>query len=368
MLNPNLEMMIKKEISDKVLLTGPDYQNHRGGIGAVLATYKSFFETFHFIPSYRPFDSNLKKISFFNKQMFAIGKALRKNKQYEIVHIHGSHSGSFYRKLVVFYVAKKIHHRKVIYHLHSSDYDQFYSRSNGFSKKLIRYLIREADLVICLSPSWEKYYREQFSPKQIVIVNNPVDDTIEKATLDASGAIRFLFLGRIGVRKGIFDILEVLAKHKDRFAGRIHLSVGGDGEVDKFKQLVTQHGLEDMVEYVGWVDAGHKKELLLNSHVYILPSYSEGLPISVLEAMSYGLPILSTPVGGIPEVVRNEVNGLLVEPGNLDQLAAAMLDLIDNPGKLKQYGTASLSEVKPYLPASVAGQLEGVYKSLLGTL
>lgn len=359
---------IKKEISEKILLIGPDYNNHRGGIGAVLETYKGFFEQFKFIPSYRPFNSNLKKSVFFVQQLFSIAAALRKDKQLKVVHIHGSHSGSFYRKLVVFYMVRKFFRKKVIYHLHSSDYDQFYDKSGNFSKKLIRYFIRESDLIVCLSPSWENYYRKQFKLKDIVIVNNPVSEAPQKSALNLDNTIKFLFLGRIGVRKGIYDLLEVIAKNKEEFTGRLKLFVGGDGEVEKLQALIAEKGLQELVEYMGWVDADKKQALLLQSHVYVLPSYSEGLPISVLEAMSYGLPILSTPVGGIPEVVKDHVNGLLVKPGELADLEAAMRYFLNNPGKIKEYGKASLTEIRPYQPEFVSSQLEKVYQDLLKTI
>lgn len=359
---------IKKEITEKILLIGPDYKNHRGGIGAVLETYRGFFEVFKFIPSYRPFDSNFKKSTFFVRQLFSISSALRKDKEIRVVHIHGSHSGSFYRKLAVFYMVKKLFRKKVIYHLHSSDFDQFYEKSNTYSKKLIRYLIRQADLIICLSPSWEKYYRQQFQLKDIVIVNNPVSEPGHQAALNSGLPVNFLFLGRIGVRKGIYDLIEVIRKNKDEFRGKLKFRIGGDGETEKLQSLIKELGLEEIVEYVGWVDNDKKARLILNAHIYILPSYSEGLPISILEAMSFGLPVISTPVGGIPEVVKSGVNGLLVNPGELPDLEAAIKFFLQNPEKIREFGRASLAEIKPYQPQSVATQLGKVYEDLLDTI
>ena len=97
--------------------------------------------------------------------------------------------------------------------------------------------------------------------------------------------------------------------------------------------------------------------------MYILPSFNEGLPISILEAMSYGHPVISTPVGGIPEVVDG--NGILVTPGNADEIWAAMSRYIDNPSAIGQEGNISLINVRPYLPDSVMEQLRQIYLDIL---
>lgn len=101
---------------------------------------------------------------------------------------------------------------------------------------------------------------------------------------------------QIGHNKGIYDLIGVIALHKKEFHGRQKLRVGGNGEVDKVKILIKEKKISDIVSYEGWVSGGRKVELLDVSDAYILPSYKEGLPISILEAMSYGLPMISTKV------------------------------------------------------------------------
>lgn len=101
---------------------------------------------------------------------------------------------------------------------------------------------------------------------------------------------------QIGHNKGIYDLIGVIALHKKEFHGRQKLRAGGNGEVDKVKILIKEKKISDIVSYEGWVSGGRKVELLDVSDAYILPSYKEGLPISILEAMSYGLPMISTKV------------------------------------------------------------------------
>ena len=129
-----------------------------------------------------------------------------------------------------------------------------------------------------------------------------------------------LFLGLLGKNKGIYDLLECIRDHKVEFQGKLKLYIGGNGEIEHVKQLIKEYGIADIVIFEGWVSGDKKIELLNKSDAYILPSYKEGLPISILEAMSYGMPIISTPVGGIPEIVSNGENGYLVEPGNKEDI------------------------------------------------
>jgi glycosyltransferase involved in cell wall biosynthesis len=357
---------IPSKISSHILTIGPDYKNHRGGIGAIIATYSSIFEGFKFVPTFRPYGSNITKSLFFVKQAFVLAKTLSADKEIKIVHIHGSHSGSFFRKLAAFWISKKIFGKKVIYHINASSYDLFYNKAGNTTKKLVKYMMREIDLLICVSPWWKNFYESNFDCKSITIVNNAVGEP-DNSVVESKDAqfISLLFLGRVGNRKGIFDLLEVLSEHRDLFEGKIKLFIGGDGEIDRLKEIIEKNKLGNIVEYIGWVDDKKKVSYLKKSDAYILPSYNEGLPVSILEAMSYGLPILSTRVGGTPEVLKTGENGFLFEPGDKQAMYEAINSLLQNRDLLAQYGKSSLIKVEPYLPASVAAQLINCYTPLL---
>ena len=145
--------------------------------------------------------------------------------------------------------------------------------------------------------------------------------------------------------------MGVFCINKYRFSHKIELRIGGGGEVEKLKELISKYELEDFVYYEGFV-SGNKKETLLNEcDAYILPSYTEGLPVSILEAMSYGKPILSTPVGGIPEVVKE--NGILFQPGDLSAIREAIELIANNKSRRKEMGLKSKEMIEYYLPANV---------------
>lgn len=354
----------ENKILEKVLFVGPDYRNHRGGIGAVLGVYNTFFDNFYFIPTYKPFDSNLRKSLYFARQLLTIVTHIASNKELKIVHIHSAHAGSFYRKLLIFFFAK-LFGKKTIFHVHSGVFEVFYDKSMLIQKALIRWVINNSDVVICLSSYWSDFFAKRFACKHILIVNNVVSSPsgkIERAI--PALPLNFVFLGRIGNNKGIFDVLTVLADTKC-FSGKVKLYVGGDGEIERLEQFIKRKGLEKIVEYVGWVTDDRKAQLLLQAHVYILPSYLEGMPISVLEAMSYGLPIVSTKVGGIPEIVKHGKNGLLSEPGDLSAIRNSIKFFVDNPQEIITLGANSLCFVKPFTAGFVKKQLLDCYSSLL---
>jgi glycosyltransferase involved in cell wall biosynthesis len=143
------------------------------------------------------------------------------------------------------------------------------------------------------------------------------------------------------------------------------LLVGGNGEVLHLKELISKNNIEDIVEFLGWISGKEKKKVLNECDVYILPSYNEALPISILESMSYGKAIISTNVGGIPEIVGHKKNGLLINPGDLLQMEQAIDCFLDNPELMDVYGVISEQIVKNHLPNSVIKELEGIYKSIL---
>jgi glycosyltransferase involved in cell wall biosynthesis len=131
----------------------------------------------------------------------------------------------------------------------------------------------------------------------------------------------------LGKRKGTYDLLEAFESLVKR-QPNARLVLPGDGEVDEIKALVKEKGLEDVVEVPGWVSGAAQDELWNRTDVYTLPSYNEGLPGSVLEAMSAGLPCVSTPVGGIPEAVLDNQTGYLVDAGDVAGLEKALERLV----------------------------------------
>jgi glycosyltransferase involved in cell wall biosynthesis len=345
-----------------VLIIGPHYKNHRGGIGAVLEEYSRNVEPFPFLSSY-DYGSKLQIVVHFIVFLLRFTRYLIFNRNIKIVHIHCSSRGSFLRKSIIVLLAK-LFGKKTILHMHGSRFDLFY-KSAGIFKAYIRMVLRLNDRVICLSPQWFTFFSRIAPADRLRIVCNPVGPAPEIKKTNERDYLQFLFLGRIGKRKGIFDILTALKNIAPDKRSRIRLIAGGDGEIEKFHNTVSELGLAGIVEYTGWVNGHRKVELLETSDIYILPSYQEGLPVSILEAMAYQLSVISSPVGGIPEIVKDGINGFLVEPGNILQLENAIEKMIDHPLLVSEQGKRSAELVKPYFSKAVFPVLDILYEQLL---
>ena len=360
--------MIPKSIAEHVLLVGPDYKDHRGGIGAVIAVHKDQYEVFNFIATYRPLKSNLLKSFYFIRQFAKIIYFLARHKQIKVVHIHSSKQGSFYRKLLIAFIAKVIFHRKTVNHIHSGNFRRFYDNSNVISKKLISYFLKLNDVTITVSDLWKSYFETIFHLQHVYRINNIINapgNHCAMRTCINDSPVYFLFLGLIHPDKGIFDLLQVLHDHKAIMTNRLKLFIGGNGQVDRLQEIIEMGGLQGLVEFKGWVTGHEKDNLLQFADVFVLPSYYEGSPVAMLEAMSYGKPVISTTVGGIPEIVEPGINGWLHSPGDHQALLNALLFYINEPGNIKKHGERSFQIAQHYYPETIVPQLKSVYSLLL---
>jgi len=360
--------MISKSIAGHVLLVGPDYRDHRGGIGAVISVHKDLYEEFNFIASHRPLKNTFLKVLYFIRQLIKLIGYLATHREIKVVHIHSSKQGSFYRKLIIACIVKLIFRKKTINHIHSGNFNRFYDNSNVIGKRLIWFFLKLNDATFTVSDSWKTYFETFFHLKHVHKINNIVTPHQHGNCLcpgTKNGLVYFLFLGMIHPNKGIFDLLQVLTDHRAELLNRIKLFIGGSGQTGQLKQMIEVADLGEMVEFKGWVTGSEKDNLLQFSDVFVLPSYYEGSPVAVLEAMSYGTPVISTTVGGIPEIVRTGFNGWLHRPGDQGALLNAILYYIDEPENIKRHGARSMQMIEGYYPRSVEPQLASIYSSLL---
>ncbi|MBQ8046821.1 MAG: glycosyltransferase family 4 protein [Prevotella sp.] len=351
--------MLSPEICRQILTIGPDWVSPKGGIAQVLNSYSQIYRPFNFIATTK--GGGLKVLKQF---VVAVLMFVKKNLGHEIkvVHIHGASYRSFWRKAMFVVIAKGMG-KKVIYHLHGAEFKTF----EGKHPKSVKMVLGWCDMVIVLSNSWKEWMEANLSGVKTVVVPNIVNFPENPPSIQEKNSkdLNLLFMGALGQRKGIYDLLHVIAEHKAEWDGRICLYVAGNGEVEKTLKVIKEKALEGIVCYKGWVDGVEKTELLRAADVFVLPSYNEGLPISILEAMSYAKPIISTTVGGIPEIVESEENGFLVNPGDKDGLYTAISVLLQDVGMRKRMGEHSLHRVQSHFPERVAQKLTDVYLSLL---
>lgn len=350
--------LVQNMNAENILTIGVDYRIVRGGVAAVENVYSTFYKPFNHVTTVVD-GGQVKKLFILCRAFFQFFGWMLFRPQIEIVHVHGASNASFWRKRIFIYIAKSFG-KKIVYHMHGGGFETFTHKH----EYAVRKLVSRCDAIIALSDYWKFFFEKELGCNHVEIIKNVISAP-QNSHHSTTNRFTLLFLGLLGQNKGIYDLLSVIADNKDIFNGKLRLCIGGNGEVEKVKNLIKSYGISDMVEYEGWVSGDKKTDLLNYADAYILPSYKEGLPISILEAMSYALPIISTPVGGIPEIVKDGVNGYLVTPGNKEEIGQAIKLLMDNVEKRREMGWVSQHLVKEHLPIYVEKQLCELYKSIL---
>jgi glycosyltransferase involved in cell wall biosynthesis len=280
-----------------------------------------------------------------------------------VVHIHFASRGSTLRKLILASMVLRAR-RPLILHAHGAGFDRFHRGLPAPVRSLVNRTLQQASVLIALSSQWRDFYVQEceVSPSQVVVLPNPVRVPARVPDRAGRAQVQFLHLGRLGKRKGGYDLLNAFAALPEAMRARARLVLAGDGDVEGMRKLAAPFG--DRVRVLSWIDANERDRLLAESDVFVLPSYAEGVPMSLLEAMAAGLPCITTPVGGIPDVFTHGAEGLLVPPGDAAQLRAAMSTFIgDEPARLaagrRAYESARAFDVHAY-----ARRLADIYQRI----
>ena len=328
--------MLDGKFCNAVLTIGCDYRTTKGGIAQVLSSYsKHLFSPFHFI-------ANSGNGGKFAKLFEAAGawikclSFLARHKAIRVVHIHTASGVSFWRSAAFLLLAKAMR-RAVVMHIHGGYFRQFYHAHS----RTVGALLRRCDELIVLSDEWKAFF-ESFCDKPVFVLNNVVEPPV-KVQVEHDGKVHALFLGLVTKEKGVYDLVEAVARLDRKVRNRLVVHMAGNGEVDKLKTEVDRHALTDCVTV----------------------SYIEALPISVLECMSYGMPIIATKVGAIPTLVQTGVNGTLIQPGDVGALADALTQCVMRQEEWAKMGTNSLKSIEAYYPEAVQMRLTHIYETLL---
>ncbi len=285
----------------------------------------------------------------------------------DVVHAHLSHGGSVVRKTLPL-LAARIRGVPAIVHGHSFNFSGWFDRLPVPARSLVRTALR-ADRWLVLGEDLARQYRRslQLQPDQIQVLHNPVALPPSTPPRHRDPAtLSVLFLGRLGQRKGAYDLLHALERLPAPVRSRLHVILAGDGEVDKVRALVAAQGLGDTVDVVGWIEPPERDELLSRADIFVLPSYDEGLPMAILEAMAHGVVPLTTPVGGIPDAVTDGVEGLLVPPGEPALLAAALQRLAEHDDLRERLSAAARVRAQAFDISVWRAELASLWLSLAG--
>lgn len=352
-INENIKCLKMIQQSERILTIGPD-PKAKGGMASVVAFLAKMYDPFHLVITYKE-TTRLGKIFLF---MNAIWKTFYfcLFKRIEIIHIHTSNYIDFYRNSVLLCIGK-LFNKKVLLHIHGGLFEEFY-RSHS---RYVTWVCRSADALVTVSSSFENMLRNYELNERIYRLPNCVEYPKTCRTDQCHDKLRLVFVGRINEMKGIYDVLDCLYKYKNRLQDKVELHIGGVGDEVRFQKVINDYDISSMVILHGWVKGDEKVKLFCSSDVFIHPSYFESFGIAILEAMSYGLPVITTLIGGIPDLFEDKKSGIAVTPGNVDEICNAILCFVNNRELILQMGSHGREIARQFTPSNIEQQLQNIY-------
>lgn len=311
-------------------------------------------------------------VSLLRQVCFALINYLKYNKQLRegqirLIHLISCTGMGFWRNACFAYLAKK-HSVRVLWHM-VGEIDVFWKNGAKLKRFFIERSLNLADIIVVQSEGLKKI-TQTITVKTVVAVYNgvrvedfrPADGYAHSNP--AENLTRITTLGVLGQRKGYFDLIQLAADLRNEMNSLPFIFIGG-GDVEKFRSLVRERGLENVVEVTGQVGDTERIRILKKSDIFLLPTYAEGQPISILEAMAAGLPVISTTVGSIPEIIKLE-NGRLVHPGDLTSLRKMLIEFVQDTELRKKVGARNAEEAeKKYDLQRVMREIGGIYEKML---
>jgi glycosyltransferase involved in cell wall biosynthesis len=288
---------------------------------------------------------------------YEIQRVVRVAKTPVVLHVHTASYASFFEKMV-FVLTGKAFGAQTVLHVHGGAFEEFYESMPESGKAIVRLLLRAPNGVLTLSEEWARFFRRTAPGAEIHVLENgvalPLLDAASQKQPQSSDSVRvtdpfdILFLGRIEPEKGCWEIVEAAKKLEKSVPGQIKFHLYGEAAspavMESFKEKAG-NGACKSVSFHGLVTGDEKHRALQEADLFILPSWAEGMPISVLEAMAYGLPVIATRVGALPELVSAE-GGILIDPKSSQQLVQAISTLYNQRDLGKQMGRVNQAKVK----------------------
>jgi glycosyltransferase involved in cell wall biosynthesis len=347
----------------RLIMLGTAFES-RGGISAVVNAYRAsgLFERWpiDYVPTHRD-GGAVRKLLTLIKALLTVIALLGAHRRV-VVHVHSASRASFWRKSIFMAIAM-LAKCPVILHLHGGGFARFYDAECGkVRRRMIRFFLDRGACIIVLSERWRTWMTNVTENRRVVCIPNPAPTVAERPLSPRTNIV--LFLGRLERRKGIFDLLDAIAALRADIPD-IRLVCAGDGDLGSVARYAERLRIGDVVSLPGWVGPAERQSLMNLAAVYVLPSYAEGLPVSLLEAMAAGLPVAATSVGGVLDVIADGINGFLFAPGDSATLQRLLLRLMHDRELGKRMALAARETVRLRFSAErVLAQLDELYAGL----
>jgi glycosyltransferase involved in cell wall biosynthesis len=333
-----------------VIIVTPGGLEHGGGIGRMIGYMLDAWASGTERPAIKIVDSRGPGHIAFSPLHFAkcLATIVMNAPRRPLLHIQVAGRGSTIRKIMVVHLGWALRLPMVL-HLHDYNYRQSFQRFPRLIRSAARSMFRLPQRVVVLNKAERDFVVATLGVKsdRVEIVPNAVPSpSPNRSAASRLGPPHILFLGNPSRRKGVHDLIAALGTEPLRSLDWRVTIAGGGNEVEIFREQVRKAGLLERVSLPGWVDRNVIAELLESADILVLPSYDEGMAMSVLEGISYGLCIVCTPVGGMAEVIENNLSGLFIQPGDVRVLATTLATCISDRTLRARLGAEAASLFK----------------------
>lgn len=274
-------------------------------------------------------------------------------------------TGKIFYRDALFTSLIKLFCRRIVFHLHKKGIEEM---ANGSRHK--RWLLRRTfknTKVICLSKKLTADIRSVYKPEPFILPNG-IEIVYKQIVERNNTAPRILYLSNLVINKGIEVFLQSLAElHKQgcSFQARV-VGAPVDYSIEQAKAFCVAAGIAHLVNITGPKFDADKFDELAKADIFVLPSFNECVPLTILEAMQFGLPVVATCVGGIPDILQDGVNGLLVPPGSVKELTTRLKQLLVNKTERIKMGYSARERfMQQYTLAKFYEGLTGIFEQVL---
>jgi glycosyltransferase involved in cell wall biosynthesis len=250
---------------------------------------------------------------------------LRLSGKADVLHMQFSERMSFVRKGALMLLGQAMGYRAIAHH-HGAELIPFFRNASGPMRAWVGFVMRRADMNIVLGRNWERFLQDEvgIDPARVRMMYNASRDLgdVERAK-PAGGPFEVLMLAHLIPRKGVGEFLQAVARLRGEGLD-VTATLAGNGEIERYRGEAAALRIAEACRFTGLVGADEVARMLGRADALALPSYEEGLPMAILEALSARTTVVATPVGSIPEVLTDGTDCRLVPPGDVDALAAAI--------------------------------------------
>ena len=255
-----------------------------------------------------------------------------------LVHINTSLNPRAYWRDLAYLAVSKMLGARVVYQVHGGALPQRFFAGSKLLTEFLRFTLKAPDLVLVLAQVELEAYRNFVPEQHVVALPNGIDcrpyGAVPAVQTEKGHTLRLVYIGRIAREKGLYETLQGM-RLAHELGVDAHLVIAGSGaEESRLRRYAQALGIAARTCFVGPVFGADKVKLLAGADVTILPSYSEGLPYALLEAMAAGIPVIATPVGAIPDVVTDGIHGFLVPPRDGKSIAESLAILAGDRERL----------------------------------